>query len=176
MSIVDAIEEGDLPVKIIRVIINEPDAAMIDKARDNYLTVSVIPHHQLTREEHEKAVLRELESLDLDLICLAGYMRILSPTFIQNIGVPIINIHPSLLPAFPGLNAQKQALDYGVKYSGCTVHLVNEEVDGGKILDQEVVPVLDEDTEATLSARILEKEHELYPKVLFDIAMGNLNL
>jgi len=175
-SIVDAIESGDLPVKIVLVIVNNPEAPMIDKARENYIPVAVIPHHQISREEHEEAILRELERIDYDLICLAGYMRILSPNFLRSVKSKIINIHPSLLPSFPGLHAQKQAVDYGVKYSGCTVHVVNEDIDGGKILGQDVVEVKSDDTEETLAARILEKEHQLYPRILFDIAFGNIHL
>jgi phosphoribosylglycinamide formyltransferase 1 len=143
----------------------------------NILTL-VIPHIGLTRDEHEEKIIKQIKknNIEYDLIILAGYMRILSKEFIENLGKPILNIHPSLLPAFPGLNVQKKALDSGVKYTGCTVHLVSEDVDAGRILGQKVVPILDNDTEESLSQRILEQEHILYSEVIGDIIDNKIQI
>lgn len=173
-SIVDAINRNKLNAQINAVVINNPDAPMIKKAETNNLTTLVIDNTDLSQGQHEDKILQELSSYEFDLICLAGYMRILSKNFIEVVGAPIINIHPSLLPAFPGLHAQKQALNYGVKVSGCTVHRVTEEVDAGPILGQRCVPVEEDDTVDTLARRILEQEHILYPEIIQKIANGKI--
>lgn len=171
-----SIERGDLDAHIALIICNDEKAGVIPIFRDKGIEVRVVPHVGKTRQEHENKVLETIKDVQFDLVILGGYMRILSPEFIQSLSKPILNIHPSLLPAFPGLHAQKQALDYGVKYSGCTVHLVNEIVDGGKILGQKVVPVLENDSEGSLSARILEQEHILFSEVLNEIITNKILL
>jgi len=130
----------------------------------------------LSREAFDRQVIHVLEEKRVDLVCLAGFMRLLSPSFIQVFRNRILNIHPSLLPAFPGLNAQRQALEYGVKVSGCTVHFVDEGLDSGPIILQAVVPVLDGDTEESLSARILEQEHQIYPKAIQCVLDGQIRI
>ncbi len=171
-----AIVERAEGIEIEAVVVNRSTAPMIELAREFGHKVIVVEDHGRNRKEHEDYVLSELQSLDFSLIALAGYMKILSEDFIQRVGVPIVNIHPSLLPSFPGLHAQRQAIEAGVKYSGCTVHVVNPVVDGGRILDQEMVEVLASDDEESLSERILEKEHVLYPRVLSAIASGRIKL
>lgn len=158
-AIIDSINEGELSAEIAIVISDNPNAMALERAkRANIPTAYVKPGK---KSEFEEEIIRILEENNVDLIVLAGFMRILSPNFINRFPLRIINIHPSLLPSFPGLNAQKQALEYGVKITGCTVHFVNEIVDGGPIIIQEAVPVYDDDTVETLSARILEKEHKI---------------
>lgn len=124
----------------------------------------VISHSKRTREEHDREIIAELKRRDVSLVCLAGYMRLLSPLFVREFENRILNIHPSLLPAFPGIDAQRQALEYGVKFTGCTVHIVDEQLDHGPIVLQRAVEVFDDDTVETLSARILEQEHRIYPQ------------
>jgi phosphoribosylglycinamide formyltransferase-1 len=133
----------------------------------------VVPHKGLAREEHERLVVAELKQRQVDLVCLAGYMRLLSPYFIREFPQRILNIHPSLLPAFPGLEAQRQALEHGVKHSGCTAHFVDETLDQGPIIKQAVVPVYDDDTVETLSARILEQEHRIYAEAADIVLSGD---
>ncbi|MCX7794941.1 MAG: phosphoribosylglycinamide formyltransferase [bacterium] len=158
-AIIDSINEGKLSAEIVIVISDNPNAMALERAkRVNIPTVYVKPGK---RSEFEGEIIKILEKNNVDLIVLAGFMRILSSDFVNHFPLRIINIHPSLLPSFPGLNAQKQALEYGVKITGCTVHFVNEIVDGGPIILQEAVPVYDDDTVETLSARILEKEHKI---------------
>jgi phosphoribosylglycinamide formyltransferase-1 len=152
--------------RIAVVISNRPDAPGIDTARRLGLTAVVIPSKGKTRELHERELLGVLEQHKVSLICLAGYMRLLSPWFVRQFPQRILNIHPSLLPAFPGLEAQEQAFAYGVKVSGCTVHLVDEELDHGPIIVQKTVPVLDSDDEHSLAARILEQEHVAYSEAI----------
>ena len=161
------VAEGRIPnARIAVVISNRPDAPGIDIARRLGLTAVVIPSQGMERERHEREVVGVLEQHQVRLICLAGYMRLLSPWFVRQFPQRILNIHPSLLPAFPGLGAQEQAFAYGVKVSGCTVHLVDEELDHGPIIVQRTVPVLDSDDEHSLAARILEQEHVAYSEAI----------
>lgn len=165
-AIADNVANGSIPAKISIVISNRPDAGGIESAKRRGLQALVIPSKSVAREEHDRQVVKALQDHDVDLICLAGYMRLLSPWFVQQFPRRILNIHPSLLPAFPGLDAQKQAFDYGVKVSGCTVHFVDEHLDHGDILVQKVVPVLDTDDDHALAARILEQEHIAYSEAV----------
>lgn len=149
------------------VLSNEPLAVGLEKARAMGLPAVAVPHREFpSREQHERAVMAELESAAAEWICLAGYMRLLSADFVDRYRHRMLNIHPSLLPAFPGLDVQAQALEYGVKLSGCTVHLVDEGLDSGPIVLQRSVPVLEDDDAETLAARILEQEHQAYPEAL----------
>ncbi len=167
VSLVQAMQRGDIPAEPVVVISNKPDAAGLDKAREMGVPVEVVDQKQVRpRSVHEKAVVDVLNRYQVDLVCLAGYMRLLKSTFISAFENRILNIHPSLLPAFPGLDAQEQALNYGVKVTGCTVHFVDEKCDHGPIILQAQVPVLDDDSAETLSARILEQEHRVYPQAL----------
>ncbi|MFN0119354.1 MAG: phosphoribosylglycinamide formyltransferase [Blastocatellia bacterium] len=162
-----AIDKGRIPnAEIALVISNVAGAGGLERARERDIETVVLDHRGKTREEHDHAMAAELQRAEVDLICLAGYLRLLSPWFIREFPNRILNIHPSLLPAFPGLHAQRQALDYGVKHSGCTVHFVDEHLDHGAIIRQAVVPVLDDDTEDTLSTRILAEEHRIYAEAI----------
>ena len=161
-----AVERGDVPARIVLVASNVEDAPGLAKARELGLPAMSIPHKGVPRREHDEKVVAALREAGADWVCLAGYMRLLSPDFIAAFRQRIVNIHPSLLPAFPGLDAQAQALAHGVKVAGCTVHLVDEGLDSGPIVVQRAVPVLDGDTERTLAARILEAEHQAYPEAL----------
>src|SRR5271167_3079874 len=152
--------------QIAVVISNKPDAPGIATARQRGLNAVVIPSKGKPREEQDREVVAALKQHNVGLVCLAGYMRLLSPWFVQQFPHRILNIHPSLLPAFPGLEAQEQAFAYGVKISGCTVHFVDEELDHGAIIVQKTVPVLDSDDERTLAARILEQEHVAYTEAI----------
>jgi len=158
---------GRIPdARITIVISNRTDAGGIETARRLGLTALVIPSKGKLREEHDREIVAALQQHKVDLVCLAGYMRLLSPWFVRQFPRRILNIHPSLLPAFPGLEAQEQAFAYGVKVSGCTVHLVDEELDHGPIVVQKAVPVLETDDEHTLAARILEQEHIAYSEAI----------
>lgn len=165
-AIHEAIQRGELDAEIVCVISNRADAPGIARAAEWGYDAHVIEHRGRKREEHERDVLRVLDHARPDYIALAGYMRLLSPAFVERWRNRILNIHPSLLPSFPGVDAQAQALAHGVKISGCTVHLVDENLDAGPILVQRAVPVLEGDTEETLSARILEQEHIAYVEAL----------
>ena len=145
-------------------------------ASERGIETLVLDHRGRKREEHDRAMADELQARGVDLICLAGYMRLLSPFFIRKFEQRILNVHPSLLPAFPGLNAQKQALDYGVKFTGCTVHFVDEELDHGAIIKQAVVPVLADDTEDSLAARILQEEHRIYAEAVALVLGGEYRI
>jgi len=163
VAIVDAVQSGEIPDSEVAVVISDkPDAAGLEKARERGIETIVIERRGRTREDHDAEIITALKDRNVDLVCLAGYMRLLSQSFVQAYPSRIINIHPSLLPAFPGLDAQKQAVEAGVKISGCTVHFVDEHLDNGPTIIQTEVPVLPGDTAETLSARILEKEHALY--------------
>jgi phosphoribosylglycinamide formyltransferase 1 len=171
------IADGNIPgTRIAVVISNKPDASGIVTAKRLGLIGLVIPSKGVSREEHDRAVVTSLKEHGVDLICLAGYMRLLSPWFVQQFPRRILNIHPSLLPAFPGLEAQEQAFAYGVKVSGCTVHFVDEELDHGAIIVQKTVPVLDTDDEHTLAARILEQEHIAYSEAINIVLGGKYEL
>ena len=172
LAITDAIESGRLDAEIAIVISNRQDAAGIAQARERGLNTRVLPSAGLDREIYDRQLVAELEKNDVALVCLAGYMRILSGYFIHRFPMRILNIHPSLLPAFPGLDAQHQALEHGVKFSGCTVHFVDDGLDSGPILKQAVVPVRDDDTAETLSARILEQEHRIYSEAIALVLSG----
>jgi phosphoribosylglycinamide formyltransferase-1 len=161
-----AIERGELPARIVLVLSNIADAPGLAKARELGIPAEAIPHQGQPRAVQEEKVLEALRRAEVDWVCLAGYMRLLSPAFLAAYPRRIVNIHPSLLPAFPGLDAQEQALAHGVKVAGCTVHLVDEGLDSGPIVVQRTVPVLDGDTPRTLAARILEQEHLAYPEAL----------
>jgi phosphoribosylglycinamide formyltransferase-1 len=168
---------GHIPdARIAVVISNQADARGIETARGLGLTALVIPSKGVDRNEHDREVVAALRKHQVDFVCLAGYMRLLSPWFVQEFPRRILNIHPSLLPAFPALEAQEQAFAYGVKVSGCTVHLVDEELDHGPIIVQKVVPVLDTDDEHTLAARILEQEHIAYSEAINIILEGNFEI
>src|SRR6202521_535655 len=177
VAIADSIDGGRIPdARISVVIANKADAPGIATARARGLTAMVIPSKGRAREEHDREVVAALKEHDVDLVCLAGYMRLLSPWFVQQFPHRILNIHPSLLPAFPGLEAQEQAYAYGVKVVGCTVHLVDEELDHGAIIVQKAVPVLDSDDERTLAARILEQEHIAYTEAINIVLNGKFEL
>jgi phosphoribosylglycinamide formyltransferase 1 len=163
VALIDAVRSGEIPGSEIAVVISDkPNAAGLEKARERNVKTIVIERRGRTREEHDAEIIAELKRRDVDLICLAGYMRLLSCDFVNAFPDHIINIHPSLLPAFPGLDAQKQALEHGVKITGCTVHFVNEDLDAGPIILQRAVEVRNDDTVESLSARILEQEHLAY--------------
>lgn len=176
-ALAEAVTDGRIPdAQIALVISNVETAAGLDKAREHGIPTVVLDHRGKKREEHDRAMTAELNRAEVDLICLAGYLRLLSPWFIREFPQRILNIHPSLLPAFPGLGAQKQALEYGVRQSGCTVHFVDEELDHGAIIKQAVVPVLPDDTEETLSARILAEEHKAYAEAVALVLNGSFRL
>ena len=177
LAIAEAIRTGRLAGAEIAVVVsNLPAAAGLEAARGLDLPTVVIPSAGRRRAEHDAEVVASLRRHRVDLVCLAGYMRILSPEFVLAFPNRILNIHPSLLPAFPGLDAQSQALEYGAKVAGCTVHFVDEEMDHGAIVLQSVVPVLDEDSVETLSARILEQEHIAYPEAIARVLSGEFHL
>lgn len=161
-----AIQRGGIPARIVLVLSNVADAPGLARARELGIPAEAIPHQGQPRAAQEDRVLEALRRADVEWVCLAGYMRLLSPAFVAAFPRRILNIHPSLLPAFPGLDAQEQSLAHGVKVSGCTVHLVDEGLDSGPIVVQRSVPVLDADTPGTLAARILEQEHLAYPEAL----------
>jgi phosphoribosylglycinamide formyltransferase-1 len=177
VAIADSINAGSIPdAKIAIVISNKPDAAGIAIARQRGLNALVVSSKGKSREDHDREVVSALKQHNVDLICLAGYMRLLSPWFVQQFPRQILNIHPSLLPAFPGLEAQEQAFAYGVKVSGCTVHFVDEELDHGPIIVQRTVPVLETDDEHTLARRILEQEHVAYTEAINVVLGGSFEI
>lgn len=177
VAIADSIAAGRIPDARISVVIsNRADAPGLETARQRGLNVLAIPSKGKPREEHDREVVTALRDHKVDLICLAGYMRLLSPWFVQQFPARILNIHPSLLPAFPGLEAQRQAFAYGVRVSGCTVHFVDEELDHGAIIVQRAVPVLDTDDEHTLAARILEQEHIAYTEAIKIVLEGKYGI
>jgi phosphoribosylglycinamide formyltransferase 1 len=172
-AIIDAIAEGRLDARIAVVISNKPDAYGLERAKAAGIETVVLSHRAYpSREDYDRALVTELRARDVRLVCLAGFMRLLSPVFIEAFPNAILNIHPSLLPAFPGIDAQRQALEHGVKVSGVTVHLVTPELDAGPIVLQAAVPVLDDDTVETLSLRILEQEHRVYPEAIEIVLAG----
>jgi phosphoribosylglycinamide formyltransferase-1 len=176
-AIIDSIEKNALQAEIALVISNVKTAYALERARKHGLEgLFLDPKSYPDRNSYEQALVERIQSKSVNLVCLAGYMRVLGKYFIEAFSGRIINIHPSLLPAFPGLNVQKRALEHGAQFSGCTVHFVNEEVDGGPIIMQAVVPVFDEDDEASLSERILEQEHIIYPQAIQLILADKLTL
>jgi phosphoribosylglycinamide formyltransferase-1 len=177
VAIADSVDAGRIPEARIAVVIsNKADAPGVATARQRGLNAMVIPSKGKPREEHDREVVAALKQQHVDLVCLAGYMRLLSPWFVQQFPHRILNIHPSLLPAFPGLEAQEQAFAYGVKVSGCTVHFVDEELDHGAIIVQKTVPVLDGDDEHTLGTRILEQEHLAYTEAINIVLRGEFEV
>lgn len=191
IALADAVAEGRIPSSRVAVVISDkPDAAGLVLAQECGIPTRIIERRKIigaseiekladreaARREHERAIIAELRAHEVELVCLAGFMRLLSPEFINEFPNRILNIHPSLLPAFPGLHAQRQALEYGVKFSGCTVHFVDETLDGGAIIAQRAVHVFDEDTEETLSARILKEEHEAYSEAVALITSGDYEI
>jgi phosphoribosylglycinamide formyltransferase-1 len=177
IAIADSIDAGRIAdARIAVVVSNKADAPGIATARLSGLNALVIPSKGKAREEHDREVVAALKLHKVELVCLAGYMRLLSPWFVQQFPRRILNIHPSLLPAFPGLEAQKQAFAYGVKVSGCTVHFVDEELDHGAIIVQKTVPVLEGDDEHTLAGRILEQEHVAYTEAINVVLGGKFEI
>ena len=166
-AIIDNIEKNNLEAEISLILSNVPDAYALQRGKKHGLeSVFLNPKNFSSRDDYEKKMIELLKTKSIDLVCLAGFMRILGKKFIEAFSGKIINIHPSLLPAFPGLNVQEKALEHGAKFSGCTVHFVNEEVDGGAIILQAIVPILDDDDVQSLSDRILKQEHIIYPEAI----------
>jgi phosphoribosylglycinamide formyltransferase-1 len=176
-ALAESIASGRIPnAEMAMVISNRDGAPGIDRAKARGIPTRVIPSKGLERETYDRQVVAVLDEHKVDLVCLAGYMRLLSPLFVAAFPQRILNIHPSLLPSFPGLESQKQALDYGVKFAGCTVHFVDENLDAGPIILQSAVPVLDSDDEHTLSERILKEEHRIYTQAVKIILEGNYKI
>ncbi len=171
-AIADQVAAGGIDAEIAVVISNRAEARGLEMARNRGLHAVLIPSKGLDREVYDRMVIAELRKNEVDLVCLAGFMRLLSGTFIREFPNRILNIHPSLLPAFPGLDAQHQALEHGVKITGCTVHFVDEQLDAGPIIIQAAVPVMDDDTVDTLSARILNEEHRIYSEAIRIVLSG----
>ena len=176
-ALIDAIRDGRLDAVVAVVVSNRPEAAGLEIARGAGIEALCVDHRTASsREDHERAVARELRARDVGLVCLAGYMRVIGPPLLEAFPQAILNIHPSLLPAFPGVDAQRHALEYGVKVAGATVHFVTEALDGGPIVVQRAVPVFDGDTGATLAARILVEEHRAYPEAVSVVLSGGWRL
>lgn len=170
IALADAVREGRVPnARVAVVFSDQANAAGLAKAKERGIETLVIERRGRSRIEHDREVVSELRAREIDLVCLAGYMRVLSSEFIEAFRGRILNIHPSLLPSFPGLDAQKQAIEHGVKWTGCTVHFVDETLDGGRIISQRAVPISDNDTVESLSARILEEEHRLYAEAVASV-------
>ncbi len=172
-AIIDATRDGRITGELAVVISNQANAPGLERAKKAGIDVAVLDHRRKRREEYDEELVRELKRRAVTLVCLAGFMRLLSSRFIDAFPDAILNIHPSLLPAFPGINAPYQAWEHGVKWTGVTVHLVTAELDGGPIVAQEPVPVKDDDDAETLAARILEKEHHLYPVAIQRLLSGD---
>lgn len=173
VALIDAVQRGKIhDAEVALVASDHASAAGLEKANERGIETLVIERRGRTRAEHDREVVHALRARNVDLVCLAGYMRILSTEFVNSYRGRILNIHPSLLPAFPGLDAQRQALEHGVQVAGCTVHFVDETLDGGPIVAQRVVPVIDGDTVESLSARILAQEHQLYPEAVAQVLAG----
>ena len=175
-AIAENIASGSLDASIAIVISNRPDAPGLMLARERGIPTEALPSRGMDRESYDRFLAESLRREQVDLICLAGYMRVLSAGFVREFRNRILNIHPSLLPAFPGLDAQRQALEYGVKVTGCTVHFVDEYLDAGPILIQAAVPVFDDDTVETVSARILAEEHRIYPEAIRIVLTGDYRI
>jgi len=176
-ALADSVSAGRIANAQIAVVIsNKPAAPGLEHAKSRNIPARAIPSKGLEREAYDRQVVAALQEHKVELICLAGYMRLLSPFFVAAFPHRILNIHPSLLPSFPGLDAQHQALDHGVKITGCSVHFVDEDLDAGPIVIQAAVPVLDQDTVETLSARILSEEHRIYSKAISIVLSGNWHI
>ena len=177
VAIVEAVQSGEIPNSKVTVVISDKTGAEgFEKAKARGIETVVITRKGRTREEHDTEIISELKKCEVELVCLAGYMRLLSKDFVHAFPVKIINIHPSLLPSFKGLDAQKQAIEYGAKISGCTVHFVDEDLDHGAIILQKAVEVAGDDTAESLSAKILKHEHALYIEAIKQIAEGNIKV
>ena len=176
VAIAESIDAGRIADAHIAVVISNKDVAGIATARQRGLNALVIPSKGKLREEHDREVVAALKQHNVDLVCLAGYMRLLSPHFVAAFPSQILNIHPSLLPSFPGLESQRQALEHGAKFSGCTVHFVDENLDAGPIVMQACVPIEDSDTPETLSARILQQEHRIYTEAVRIVLEGRYRM
>ena len=177
LALAEAVREGRIVETEIAVVVSDKaNAAGLARAEELGLKTQVVERRGRTRENHDRETVDVLRSHQVDFVCLAGYMRVLSAYFLEEFRDRILNIHPSLLPAFPGLNAQLQAIEHGVKFTGCTVHFVDETLDGGPIIAQRAIPVHEDDTEESLSARILEQEHQLYPEAVAFVVSGNYEL
>jgi phosphoribosylglycinamide formyltransferase 1 len=175
-AIADNVAAGTIDAEIAVVISNRADARGLEIARERGLNAVCLPSKGLDREVYDRMLLAELAKFQVELVCLAGFMRLLSATFIRQYPCAILNIHPSLLPAFPGLDAQHQALEHGVRITGCTVHFVDEDLDAGPIILQAAIPVMDDDTVDTLSARILVAEHRIYSEAIRVVLAGNYRI
>jgi phosphoribosylglycinamide formyltransferase-1 len=176
VALIEAAQEGRLDAEVALVISNIESAAGLVRARELGIETIFISHKGRTREEHDREMVDEFKRRDVSLVCLAGYMRLVSGLFVREYENRLLNIHPSLLPAFPGLDAQRQALEHGVKITGCTVHIVDEQLDHGPIILQRTVEVRDDDTVETLSARILEQEHLAYPEAVAQALSGRFRI
>jgi len=177
LALADAVDEGRIPgAEIALVVSDQANAAGLDQAKKRGLETIVIQRRGRSREEHDHQIVAALKDHGVEIVCLAGYMRLLSTYFIETYRNCILNIHPSLLPAFPGLDPHARVLEHGVKWTGCTVHFVDETLDGGPIIAQKVVPVFDSDTEEVLAARILEQEHQLYSEALALVVSGKYEI
>ncbi len=176
-AIAESVRAGRIPDAEVAIVMSNRESALgIEKARQRGIEAVVIPSKGKQREEYDREVVALLKQKKINLVCLAGFMRLLSPYFVQEFRHRILNIHPALLPSFPGLEAQKQSLEWGVKFSGCTVHLVDEHLDAGPIICQAVVPVEDGDTEETLAARILREEHRIYAEAINIVLSGRYRI
>lgn len=176
-AIVEAVQSGKIPNSDVAIVISDKKSAEgLEKAKKRGIETAVISRQRRTREEHDAEIIAELQKRNVELVCLAGYMRLLSADFVRAFPNKIVNIHPSLLPSFKGLDAQKQAFDYGVKITGCTVHFVDEDLDHGAIILQKAVEVSDADTAESLSAKILAQEHALYVEAIKLIAEGKIEI
>ncbi len=176
-ALADSVAAGRIPGAEIAVVVsNREGAPGIEKAKERKIATRVIPSKGLEREAYDRQVVAVLHEHKVDLVCLAGYMRLLSPFFVASFPNRILNIHPSLLPSFPGLESQRQALEYGVKFAGCTVHFVDENLDAGPIVLQATVPVRDDDTEETLASRILAEEHRIYTEAVRIVLEGKYKI
>jgi phosphoribosylglycinamide formyltransferase 1 len=176
-ALAESVSAGRIPSAEIAIVIsNQPDALGLRRAEARGISARMIPSKGLQREAYDRQVASVLQEYKVDLICLAGYMRLLSPYFVAAFPQKILNIHPSLLPSFPGLESQKQALEHGVKFAGCTVHFVDENLDAGPIILQAVVPVLDNDDEHALSERILKEEHRIYSEAVKIVLEGKYRI
>ena len=177
LALLDAVRDGRIPGAEVAVVVSDKaSAAGLSRARERGIEAFAIERKGLTREEHEREIASALCAREVDFVCLAGYMRLLSPCFVEEFRGRVLNVHPSLLPAFPGLDAQRQAIAHGVKWSGCTVHFVDETLDGGPIITQRVVPVLDDDTPDSLAERILAEEHVAYTEAVALVLSGRYEI
>jgi phosphoribosylglycinamide formyltransferase-1 len=177
LAIIEAVQSGLIPASEVAIVISDKTSAEgLLKAKARGIETLVITRNNRTRDEHDAEIISELQKRNVELVCLAGYMRLLSKEFVRAFPEKIVNIHPSLLPSFKGLDAQRQAIEYGVKVSGCTVHFVDEALDHGAIIAQKTIEVTDDDTVETLSAKILEHEHALYVQSVKRIAEGKIKV